>query len=156
MKYLMMLVLLIPTMVMAAPDVKVSIVAEKVTVVDVDGKQVEKMVAAADVVPGDVIAYTLQYENKGDEAAKDVVLNNPIPQGTSYVVASAFGPGAEIGFSIDGESFKNPSLLTYEVKQNGKTEKRKASPEQYTHIRWVIKTVPTGKSGFAGYRVRVN
>ena len=156
MKYLLVCLLLLPSLALAAPDVKVAITAEKVAVVEENGKKVEKRVPATDVLPGDVIVYTLQYENKGDEAAQNVVLNDPIPQGTSYVVASAFNPGAEVSFSLDGKTFKNPSLLTYMVKKNGKTEQRKASPEQYTHIRWLVKKIPAGKSGVVGFRVKVN
>lgn len=156
MKYLLVCLLLLPSLAWAAPDIQVSITAEKVVVVEKDGKQVEKRVSATDVVPGDVIVYTLQYENKGDEAAQNVVLNDPIPQGTSYIVASAFGPLAEVRFSVDGKTFKKPSLLTYTVNKNGKTEQRKASPEQYTHIRWIVKKIPAGKSGVVGFRVKVN
>ena len=156
MKYIFVWLLLLPSLALAAPDVEVAITAEKIVVVEEDGKQVEKRVSATDVLPGDVIVYTLQYENKGDETAQNVVLNDPIPQGTSYVVDSAFSPAAEVSFSIDGKSFKNPSLLTYMVKKNGKTEQRKASPEQYTHIRWLVKKVPVGKSGVVGFRVKVN
>ena len=156
MKYLFVCLLLLPSLALAAPDVKVEITAEKIVLVEQNGKQIEKRVPATDVLPGDVIVYTLQYENKGDEAAQNVVLNDPIPQGTSYVVASAFSPAAEVSFSIDGKAFKNPSLLTYMVKKNGKTEQRKASPEQYTRIRWLVKKIPAGKSGVVGFRVKVN
>ncbi len=156
MKYLLVCLLLLPSLALAAPDIQVSIAAEKVVVVEEGGKQVEKRVSAIDVLPRDVIVYTLQYENKGDEAAQNVVLNDPIPQGTSYVVASAISPAAEVSFSVDGKNFKKPSLLTYTVKKNGKMEQRKASPEQYTHIRWVVKKIPAGKSGVVGFRVKVN
>ena len=156
MKYIFVWLLLLPSLALAAPDVQVAITAEKIVVVEEGGKHIEKRVAASDVLPGDVIVYTLQYENKGDEAAQNVVLNDPIPQGTSYVVASAFSPAAEVSFSIDGKTFKKPSLLTYMVKKNGKTEQRKASPEQYTHIRWVVKNIPAGKSGVVGFKVKVN
>jgi uncharacterized repeat protein (TIGR01451 family) len=156
MKYIFVWLLLLPSLALAAPDVQVAITAEKIVVLEEGGKHIEKRVPATDVLPGDVIVYTLQYENKGDEAAQNVVLNDPIPQGTSYVVDCAFSPAAEVSFSIDGKSFKNPSLLTYMVKKNGKTEQRKASPEQYTHIRWVVKKIPAGKSGVVGFRVKVN
>jgi len=38
----------------------------------------------------------------------------------------------------------------------GKQIKRAASPEEYTHIRWTVSKVDAGKSGVAGFRVRVN
>lgn len=156
MKYLFILLLFLPSLAWAAPDVQVAITAEKVVMVEEGGKQIEKREPAADVLPGDVIVYTLQYENKGDEAAQNVVLNDPIPQGASYVVASVFSPAADVSFSVDGKAFNKPSLLTYTVKKNGKAEQRQASPEQYTHIRWVVKKIPAGKSGVVGFRVKVN
>jgi hypothetical protein len=38
---------------------------------------------------------------------------------------------------------------------NGKTEKRSASPEDYTHIRWTVNTIPAGGSGSVGFQVRM-
>jgi len=147
---------LLPAYAMAAPDVKIGITAEKVVMVEKDGKQVEKLVEVKEAVPGDVLVYTLKYENKGDEAATDVGIVDPIPDATAYVVGSVFGPGAEVVFSIDdGKTFKAPSLLVYSVKVGDKMVNRKASPEQYTHIRWTVKEIPAGKSGIAGFRVRV-
>lgn len=155
MKYIFVWLLLLPSLALAAPDVQVAITAEKIVVVEEGGKHIEQRVAATDVVPGDVIVYTLQYENKGDEAAHNVVLNDPIPTGTVYIADSVFGPGAEASFSVDGKHFKKASLLTYTIEQMGKKETRKASPEEYTHIRWVISSIPADKSGMVGFRVRV-
>jgi len=149
-------ILVLPASAFAVADVTVSIQAEKVVMVEKDGKKVEKLVEAKDAVPGDVLVYTLVYKNKGDESAKNVLLNDPIPSGTSYITDSAYGPATDITFSIDnGKSYKKPSLLSYEVKAAGKTEKRTASPDLYTNIRWTVKEVPAGKSGVASFRVRV-
>jgi len=147
---------LLPAYAMAAADVKISITAEKVLMVEKDGKKIEKLIPVEETIPGDVLQYTLNYSNKGDKTAKNAIVNDPIPTGTLYVVDSAFGPGAEIGFSIDGgKTFKQPSLLKYEVQVDGKVEKRKATPDKYTDIRWKIKEIAPGKSGIAGFRVRV-
>jgi uncharacterized repeat protein (TIGR01451 family) len=157
MKYILTLaMLMLPAYAMAAPDVKIGITAEKVVMVEKDGKKVEKLVAVQEVAPGDVLLYTLKYENKGDETATNVAVVDPIPDTTTYLVGSVFGPGADVSFSIDGgEKFKAPSLLVYKVKVGDDTVSRKASPEQYTHIRWTVKEIPAGKSGVAGFRVRV-
>ena len=66
-------------------------------------------------------------------------------------------PARIITFSIDdGKTFKKPSLLTYEVKnQNGAMEKRTASPEEYTHIRWVIDKIDAGAKGTVGFQVKI-
>ena len=149
--------LLLPVVVSAKPLVSVTITAEKeVTVVKNGQKTIEKA-AATSIDPGDVIFYTLNYLNSGNEAATNVVLDDPIPQGTAYIPGSAFGSGAEIIFSIDdGKTFKKPSLLTHEVTlANGKKEPRSASPEQYTHIRWTIGKIDAGAKGIVGFQVRI-
>jgi len=130
----------------------ISMKAEKEIFVD----KVKQKVEATTVNSGDVIFYTLTYVNSGDVAATDAVLDDPVPQGTVYVDGSAFGKDADITFSIDnGKTFRKPSLLTYEVKINGKMEKRVASPDKYTHIRWTIKEVPAKGNGQVGFQVRV-
>lgn len=150
-------VLLLPMAAFAKPLVSVSITAEKEVTVVKNGQKSTKKVAATKIEPGDVIFYTLNFINSGDEAATSVVLDDPIPLGTVYLPGSAFGAGAEITFSIDnGKTFKKASLLSYEVKlPNGKTEKRAASPEEYTNIRWVIDKIDAGAKGTVGFQVRL-
>ena len=150
-------VLLLPAAAFAKPLVSVSITAEKEMTVVKNGQKSTKKVAATRIDPGDIIFYTMNYINSGDEAATGAVLDDPIPQGTVYLPGSAFGAGAEITFSIDGgKSFKKPSLLTYEVKNpNGSIDKRTASPEEYTHIRWVIDKIGAGAKGSVGFQVKI-
>jgi uncharacterized repeat protein (TIGR01451 family) len=149
--------LLLPLTVFAKPLVSVNMKAEKDVTVTVKGEKTTKRVAATNINPGDVIFYTLNYVNSGDEAATNAVLDDPIPKGTVYLPGSAFGKDADISFSIDsGNTFKKPSLLTYEVKlPNGKTEKKSASPEEYTNIRWTVSVIPANGSGQVGFQVRM-
>ena len=52
-----------------------------------------------------------------------------------YIDGSAFGPGMQIEFSVDdGMSFAAADQLT--VEENG--EERRATADDYTHIRWVM------------------
>ena len=150
-------VLLLPIGAVAKPLVSVSITAEKEVTVVKSGQKTIKKIAATRIEPDDVIFYTMNYINSGDEAATSAVLDDPIPQGTVYLPGSAFGAGAEITFSIDGgKSFKKPSLLIYEVKNpNGSIDKRTASPEEYTHIRWIISRIGAGAKGAVGFQVRI-
>lgn len=149
--------LLLPLSAVAKPLISVSITAEKEVTVTEKGKKVKKMVTADKIDADDVIFYTVNYINSGNESATNAVLNDPIPQGTSYVPGSAYGEGAEITFSIDnGKGFKRPSLLTYEIKnRDGSVEKKAASSEEYTHIRWTIAKIPAGTRGKVGFQVRV-
>jgi uncharacterized repeat protein (TIGR01451 family) len=146
-------VLLLSVAAFAKPIISVNMKAEKETTVN----KVTKKVAADKVNPGEVIFYTINYVNSGNEEATNAVLEDPIPKGTVYIPGSAFGVNTEITFSIDGgKTFKKPSLLTYEFKSpGGKMEKRTASAEQYTHIRWIVNTIPAGGKGQVGFQVRM-
>lgn len=140
----------------AQPKVAISIKAEKEVNVTAKGKQVKKRIAAKGVQPGEEIIYTLNYVNSGTEAAKDVVISDPIPAGTAYIPGSASDTD-NLTFSIDkGKSFKKPTLLTYELKgSTGKMEKKVAAPEEYTDIRWTIPQVPAGGKGSVNFKVKV-
>ena len=155
-KYIPLLIasvlLLLSAEVFAKSLVSISITAEKEATVN----KVIKKIAAKTINPGDVIFYTLSYINSGDDAATNAVLDDPIPAGTVYILGSAYGEGADIVFSIDGKNFNKPSLLTYEIKnRDGSLEKRTASPEEYTHIRWVIPKIAAGAKGSVGFQVRI-
>ncbi len=148
--------LIFPAAALAAPQVQLSLQAEKDVTVTVNGEQVVERVPASEAAPGEEVIFTITYENSGDEAATNVVVNNPLPEGTVYVPGSATETG-EVGFSIDGgTSFASADELTVEVAAaDGTTEKRLAGPEQYTHIRWQIPEIPAGASGEVSYRVEV-
>ena len=148
-----MVLLLLSAEVFAKSLVSISMKAEKEVMVNKE----KKMVAAEEINSGDMIFFTLSYVNSGDDAATNAVLDDPIPQGTTYITGSAFGKDAEITFSIDGgKTFKKPSLLTYDIKnRDGSLEKRTASPEQYTHIRWTVSVIPAHGSGQVGFQVRM-
>jgi len=152
-----LIAMLLPLSATAKPLISVSITAEKEVTVSENGKKIMKKVPASNIDAGDVIFYTVNYVNSGDEPATNAVLDDPIPQGTSYIPGSAYGEGADIIFSIDhGKGFKKPSLLTYQIKsRDGSVEKRTASSEEYTNIRWTIATIPAGARGKVGFQVRV-
>lgn len=140
----------------AQPKVSISIKAEKEVTVTSKGKQVKKKIATKGVQPGEEIIYTLSYTNSGTEAAKDVLISDPIPEGTAYIPGSASEAG-DLTFSIDkGKTFKKPTLLTYEIRDgSGKAQKKVAAPEEYTDIRWTIASVPAGGKGSVSFRVKV-
>ena len=146
----------LPLAAWAQPKVAITIKAEKEVSVTAKGKQVKKRIAAKGVQPGEEIIYTLSYINSGTEAAKDVVISDPIPAGTAYIPGSASEAG-DLTFSIDkGKSFKKPTLLTYELRgSDGKVEKKAATPEDYTDIRWTIPTIPAAGKGSVSFKVKV-
>ena len=153
----LMTLIFVSTTVWAKPEVVLSVSSEKEVIEKKNGKNVVKRVSAKDVESGQVLIFSLKYSNKGDEKAKNVVFDNPIPKETVYEIGSATGAGSNITFSINnGKDYKKPSLLTYEVMgPDGKRIRKKASPEQYTHVRWKIPSIPPGSGGELSYRARV-
>jgi uncharacterized repeat protein (TIGR01451 family) len=154
---LLCVTILLPSLVLAKPQMSISITTSKEVAETVNGVKVKKLVPTKQAASGDILVYTLAYSNKGTETATDAVIDNPVSAGMTYIDNSASGAGAEITFSIDGgKSYKKPSLLTYEIRQaNGTVQKYTARPEEYTHIRWTIKQVPAGAGGILGFSARV-
>lgn len=150
-------ILILPLTALALPDVKISIKAKKEMTVVKNGKTQKKLVVANKFVPGDVITYTISYNNAGDEPATNAVIDDPIPEGTVYLPGSATGKENDITFSIDkGKNYLKPSYLLYDVKgANGVTEKRIATPDEYTNVRWTIANIPPGGKGEVTFRVKV-
>jgi len=141
----------------AKPDVKITIEALKQVVVKKDSKTSTKLIPAKEAKPGDTVIFQLHYHNKGDEAAKKAIIIDPIPLETTYVKGSAFGAGSTITFSADdGKHYAAADKLFKEKKlANGKIEKKIIPPRFYTHIRWLIKEIPAGKSGFCSFKVEL-
>ncbi len=129
-------------------DVRTTVHKEEVTV-DETGETVRKMVPAELVVPGESVYYTITFRNVGEENADNVVITNPIAENLTYVDGSAFGPGTDIQFSVDGgATFAAASDLT--VAENGR--QRPATAEDYTHVRWVMQNnLEPGAQGTARF-----
>ena len=101
-----------------------------------DGTAQETYVDAAKVVPGDVVAYTIEARNVGVADADRVVITDPIPGEMKYLDGSADASGAELLFSVDGGfRFDRPENLTL---ANEDGTRRPALASDYTHVRWVF------------------
>lgn len=115
-------------------DVRTVVQKEEVTVNE-DGETVRKLVDADVVVPGETVFYTITFRNVGTEPADNVVITNPIADSLVYIDGSAFGPGTDIRFSVDGgKTFAPVGELT--VVEDG--VERRATSSDYTHVRWVM------------------
>jgi uncharacterized repeat protein (TIGR01451 family) len=106
------------------------------------------------VVPGDVILYSITFENIGKEPVSNIVVNDPVPNNSKYRMNSATGKNTKITFSIDGgKNFGDPKDLVVKDKA-GKSWV--AKPEQYTHIRWVYgKSLAPGEKGEVSFKTAI-
>jgi len=128
---------------------------QDIQTINASGQTETKRVLAEKVVPGDEVIYTIYYENKAQEPADNVVLTSPVPEYMSYSNGSAAGTSSRIIFSIDnGRSFAAWNNL-YVTETDG--QRRQAGPQDYTHIRWVLKApVSSGNSGSVSFRAVLN
>ncbi|MFK7887071.1 MAG: hypothetical protein AB8G16_09440 [Gammaproteobacteria bacterium] len=148
---LTMIITLFVASALAAP-IAVQTVAEKeIRALDADGKIKTSLVPADAVVPGDQVVYTVTFTNNGDEPAASIVVTDPVPEQMRYVDGSAFGPGTDITFSIDGgNSFATVDTLTV-TDANGASRPARAS--DITHIRWGFRHVlAPGERGYARFK----
>jgi hypothetical protein len=112
------------------------------TYVDARGNEATRLVPAAKVV-----------NNVCTTPAGDVAITNPVPQHMRYVGASAFGPGSQIVFSLDGNTFATPDAL---VVAEADGTRRPARADEYSAIRWVLpRPMGPSESMMVRYRATV-
>ena len=130
-----------------------TVVQKEEVIVDANGDEQVQLVDAKIVVPGDEVIYTVTFQNISDTAAENVVITNPIAADLEYVDGSAFGPGSDIVFSVDGGTvFAAASQLS--VAESGVV--RPAEARDFTHIRWQMQDeIPAGSQGVARFRARL-
>ncbi len=129
-------------------NVRTIVQKEQVTVTE-SGDKETRLVPAGTVVPGERVVYTITFRNISEEPAENIVITNPISGELTYVDGSAFGPGTEIEFSVDGgQTFASRDALT--VTEDGET--RAAVADDFTHVRWVMQTeLAAGAQGIARF-----
>ena len=140
-----------------SPKLSLKITSEKEVRSVKDGKEVVARVPATAFKNGDVVVYTITYKNEGASDAKDAEIQDPVPEGTVYIIGSAEGKAAEILFSIDGGgSFHKAPVKQAVKKADGSVEEMDAPAEMYTAVKWSIKkNVAPGVSGKVSFKVRV-
>jgi uncharacterized repeat protein (TIGR01451 family) len=139
------------------PKVTLNAKVEKEVKIKKDGRYQTERVPVGTAVKGDILVYTVTYKNEGISPAVGASIGNPIPKGTVYIPESAKGKGTEISYSIDGGNYYQNAPVVYLVKKaDGTTQEKVATPEMYTHIRWLIKIpIPAGASGEVEFKVKV-
>jgi uncharacterized repeat protein (TIGR01451 family) len=121
--------------------VKIDMVAEKEITVTTNGRERVERIATNAIEPGGQLFYTLIISNEGRQPAKEVVVNNPVPDGATYVPGTAYGKGSSIAVSMDhGRSFT--------------PEQAEFLAETITDLRWTINSLPGGSRRRLGFQVR--
>ena len=136
-----------------AAEVTLTTQVQRVVTIDQGtGAGMETLEAVTDVAAGDVVRYTIVFQNDSEQdvAAGSVVITNPLPEGTVYVDGSATGENTTIAFSVDGEAFGEPGLVP------DATGTRPATAAEYRSIRWTYHPrLPAGASGEVSFDVRM-
>ena len=112
-------------------------------------------------LPGQVIEYRLFVENVGNTTLPPgiVFVTGPVPEGTSYVDASATPTSDRVltEFTADGETYGEPPLIVTSSTGGGTGGERAAvAPESYAAVRWTLKEpLEPGQEEPFVYRVTV-
>lgn len=117
----------------------------------------EKLKAAQDVEPNQIVEYRLTYTNKSKADISGLTVVGPVPEGTSYVSDTADADiAASLKVSIDGgETFESEPVTREVVKANGEVIEKVIPSEEYTHLQWIAQSAIEGKGGKQLYRYRV-
>lgn len=132
---------------------------KRVAVRDGQGKEQvswETLNADAPVQPGDIIRYVQSLNASRQRQVKNLVLTQPIPPRTVYILNSAAGAGTvTITYSTDrGKTYSaSPEI---EVRQtDGRVVRQPAAAANYTHIRWKFSEVTAPAERIATFQVAV-
>ena len=88
-------------------------------------------------LPGDIITYTIDYQNEGNQQAQNIVITQPIPDGTTYV------PGSLIIDDLSQTDAKDGDNADYNETVAGS-------------VYFLIPNVSPGGSGYVSFQVQVN
>lgn len=145
----------------AAAPVNITISAQKeITTVGKDKKVTITYESAETVKNGDIVVYTILCENTGQEPVKGVEIIDPVPGGTAYVSGSATNAGGKVSgitYSIDqGKAYAAPEKLTYKTTDSkGKAVEKLATSDMYTHIKWLVDSLPSGEKISVTFKAKV-
>ena len=139
----------------AQDNLELSTVVEKVVEVkQADGATKTDLVPVDVALPGDELIYTVRFTNVSKQVADNIRITNPIPGEMRYLANTAFGPGSDVLYSVDGgRTYGAPKELTVKADDGSQ---RTADAGEYTHVRWVLKApLDAGAKGFARFRAVV-
>ena len=138
----------------AASGIELTMAAqEEIITLNDHGEQVVSLVEPTAVVPGDMIVYITKYHNTGNSTAENVVITTPIPKDTAYVGGSAVREQTTVTYSVDGgKHYDSPENLAI-IGEDG--IKHPATANDFTHIRWTLKSVAQDGQGSVSFHAKV-
>ncbi len=127
---------------------------KQVIIYDDKGDKQRVLTDAKVMVPGDTVVYTSTFTNIGPVPVSNIVVSNPIPANTQYIIFSAKGKGTTVTFSVDGGKTYAPASELKVFGENG--QKQTAQSKHYTDIRWVYRgELSSGTSGSVSFNVNI-
>ena len=109
----------------------------------------EQLAEASNVLPQDLLHFSISYRNTGAAAVSDLLLVNPVPATVRVTDQSALSTDV----SVDGgASWGQHSTLVVE-RESGETTP--ATVDDITHLRWIIALIGPGEAGSVGFRAVV-
>ncbi len=136
----------------ASADQKVSSELTVATVVK-QANGSEQLAPAQAVKPGDMLQYTVNYKNLGNQAVRQLVATLPIPPETEYQSLTALPSGALA--SVDGKIFERVPLLRKVKQADGKLVDVPVPLVEYRFLRWPERDLAAGASYSVSARTRV-
>ncbi len=117
----------------------------------------ESLKVAEQVEPDQLVEYHLTYVNKSSSGISGLTVVGPVPEGTSYVNATAASEVAStFRVSIDGGvTFEEEPVVREVIKANGEVVEKIVPVDEYTHVQWQADAELKGKGGSQLYRYRV-
>lgn len=112
-----------------------------------DGTTRVELAAPGRVTPGDRVVYQITVRNSGSQAARDLVIANPVPAQLAYAGPAQGSPAPEL--SIDGQRFAPIAQLTA---RGANGQLRPATMADVRVVRWRLASVPAGGSANVSFR----
>lgn len=142
-------------------SIQLKLAAERQSIIAIASGQLDWKTLPTDATlrPGETIRYVVTAGNTSDQQIKKLVVTQPIPKGSVYVLGSATLPkveGATLDYSIDGGKTYNEKPTIRVKLENGEIVTRPAPESMYTNVRWKFGDNFSAKTvAYATYQVRI-
>lgn len=113
----------------------------------------DKLVAAEQARPGEIIEYRATYANTAKRQIKDVYATLPVPVGMQFVAGSA-APAPALA-TLDNLKFEPIPIKRKVTLPSGAVEEREVPASEYRALRWRLGAIPAGTSAVVSARMRL-